>query len=76
MDKRALIGMIKTEENTENIYDLLTNASKEELRDIAFECLCCIKIGTVEVEDMKSAMLEDITNNLTNIAWKEDLKQL
>ena len=76
MDKRALIGMIKTEEDTEKIYDLLTNASKEELRDIAFECLCCIKIGTVEVEDMKPAMLEDITKNLTNIAWKEELKQL
>ena len=74
MNKRALIGMIKTEENTERIYNSLTNASKEELRDIAFECLCCIKIGTSEVEDMKPAMLEDITNNLTNIAWKEDLK--
>ena len=75
MNKRALIEMIKTEEDTERIYNLLTNASKEELRDIAFECLCCIKIGTSEVEDMKPAMLEDITNNLTNIAWKEDLKQ-
>lgn len=45
----------------------------KNLRDVAFECLCCIKIGTVEVDDMKPAMLEDITKNLISIAWKEEM---
>lgn len=70
MSKKELLEMIETESNTEKIYDMLTNATKAELRDIAFECICCIKLGLTDLEEVQAGMIEDVTNNLEKVQWK------
>jgi len=70
MNKNDLFKMIKAEDDTEKIYDMLTNATKSELRDIAFECICCIKLGLTDFEEVQAGMIEDITNNLALKHWK------
>ena len=71
MGKKELLEMIKTEEKSEKIFEMLKSATQAELRDIAFECLCCIKLGLVEDnEELKAGMLEDITRNLEEKMWR------